>query len=106
MRDRRLVIDYAHPEYFLGAGRAARQYRHHQPVGAAANNRRANFSTVGTRLPDASPWNTTSWFMDPHHHDDSDRYGWPERENGGRQLLLLSLLLRPFKKCRYRRISD
>jgi hypothetical protein len=27
------------------------------------------FSTVGTRLPDASPWNQTSWFMDPHHQD-------------------------------------
>lgn len=27
------------------------------------------FSTVGTRLPDPSPWNTTSWFMDPHHQD-------------------------------------
>jgi Carboxypeptidase regulatory-like domain/TonB dependent receptor len=27
------------------------------------------FSTVGTRLPDPSPWNQTSWFMDPHHQD-------------------------------------
>jgi hypothetical protein len=27
------------------------------------------FSTVGTRLPDPSPWNTVSWFMDPHHQD-------------------------------------
>jgi len=27
------------------------------------------FSTVGTRLPDPSPWNQTSWFMDPHHKD-------------------------------------
>src|SRR6266446_5510436 len=26
-------------------------------------------STVGTRLPDPSPWNQTSWFMDPHHKD-------------------------------------
>src|SRR6266849_1804872 len=27
------------------------------------------FSTVGTRLPDPSPWNQVSWFMDPHHQD-------------------------------------
>ena len=27
------------------------------------------FSTVGTLLPDASPWSQTSWFMDPHHKD-------------------------------------
>ena len=27
------------------------------------------FSTVGTRLPDPSPWSQTSWFMDPHHQD-------------------------------------
>jgi hypothetical protein len=27
------------------------------------------FSTVGTRLPDPSPWNQVSWFMDPHHRD-------------------------------------
>jgi Carboxypeptidase regulatory-like domain len=27
------------------------------------------FSTVGTRLPDPSPWSQTSWFMDPHHKD-------------------------------------
>ena len=28
-----------------------------------------SFSTVGTRLPDPSPWNQVSWFMDPHHQD-------------------------------------
>jgi Carboxypeptidase regulatory-like domain len=27
------------------------------------------FSTVGSRLPDPSPWSQTSWFMDPQHKD-------------------------------------
>jgi len=48
------------------------------------------FSTVATRLPDASPWNTTGGFMDPHYEDHSDRYGWPESENGERQLAVFT----------------
>ena len=27
------------------------------------------FSTVGSRLPDPSPWNQNTWFMDPNHKD-------------------------------------
>ena len=27
------------------------------------------FSSIGTRLPDPSPWNQNTWFMDPNHKD-------------------------------------
>jgi len=36
------------------------------------------------------PGKQLAWFMDLHHYDDSDRYGWPESENGERQLVVFT----------------